>query len=91
MIIENIQRPCWFRRIETLIGKVARRGSYGIMQVQADRPLSNKQSIKQGVGILLRLKQQSQTPEELFSRYNRSSYYAYNTALAYEWLADRRP
>ena len=42
---ENLQRPAWFRRLERIKGKVFRRGSYGIMQVSAVRPISDTESI----------------------------------------------
>lgn len=45
ILVESLQRPRWFRHLERLKGIIIRPGSYGIMQVQADRPLSDRQSI----------------------------------------------
>ena len=45
LLVEAIQRPKWFRRLEWLKGLVFRTGSYGIMQVQSQRPISDRASI----------------------------------------------
>ena len=45
LIVEAIQRPRWFRRLEWLKGVVFRRGSYGIMQAQSQRPIGDRASI----------------------------------------------
>lgn len=45
MIAESLQRPTWFRRLEKLKGRVWREGTYGIMQVRSDRPISDRESI----------------------------------------------
>ncbi|MGH9890568.1 MAG: hypothetical protein ACREA0_00995 [bacterium] len=49
MIVEHLQRPAWFRRAERLKGRFQPRGSYGIMQIQADRPLTDEESIERAV------------------------------------------
>ena len=46
LAVENLQRPRWFRRMEQLKGRLWKRGSYGIMQVRADRPISDLESVK---------------------------------------------
>jgi hypothetical protein len=46
MIAENLQRPRWFRRIEWVKSKVLRAGTYGIMQVQSEHYLSDRDSIR---------------------------------------------
>lgn len=46
MVVENVQRPKWFRVIERLGAIVSRRRTYGIMQVASDRPLSDEESIR---------------------------------------------
>lgn len=46
MLVENIQRPKWFRRIERAKGFVFPKGTYGIMQVSSDIPLSDTDSIE---------------------------------------------
>ncbi|WP_419944902.1 hypothetical protein [Candidatus Poriferisodalis sp.] len=45
LLVESIQRPQWFRRLEGLKGILFRSGSYGIMQVQAQRPIGDRASI----------------------------------------------
>ncbi len=49
MVVENVQRPKWFRTIERLKSRVVRRGTYGIMQVASDHPLSDEESIRKAV------------------------------------------
>lgn len=46
MIVENIQRPRWFRRIERMIGRFRRNGTYGIMQVRSRVPITDKESFQ---------------------------------------------
>ena len=45
LLVESIQRPQWFRRLEWLKGILFRSGSYGIMQVQTQRPIGDRDSI----------------------------------------------
>lgn len=45
LLVEAIQRPKWFRRLELLKGLLFRRGSYGIMQAQSQRPIGDRASI----------------------------------------------
>ena len=45
MLAESLQRPRWFRGLERLKGRVYRKGTYGIMQVTSDRPLSDEHSL----------------------------------------------
>jgi hypothetical protein len=54
MIVENLQRPKWFRRLETLKGSVLKAGTYGIMQVRSDDPLTDEESV--GKAVAERLK-----------------------------------
>jgi hypothetical protein len=49
LLTENLQRPAWFRRLERIKGRLFPRGSYGVMQVSADRPLSDEDSIVRAV------------------------------------------
>jgi hypothetical protein len=54
MLIENVERPPWFRRLERLKGRLFHRGTYGVMQVTSDRPLSDKESIDLAASMRLR-------------------------------------
>ncbi len=49
MVVENAQRPLWFRRCENVKGRFFKKGSYGIMQVTADGPISDEESIRRAV------------------------------------------
>lgn len=49
MVVENVERPVWFRGLERLKARIAKSGTYGIMQVTSDRPLSDEQSITKAV------------------------------------------
>ena len=49
MLVENLQRPSWFRRLERCKGRVLKRGTYGIMQTAAAAPLSDEESIRRVV------------------------------------------
>lgn len=46
MVVENLQRPSWFRRVERLKGVVSPSGTYGIMQVLSDKPINDEESIE---------------------------------------------
>lgn len=45
LLAEAQQRPSWFRKLETLIGKLGRSGTFGVAQVSSNRPVSDEQSI----------------------------------------------
>jgi hypothetical protein len=49
MIVENLERPPWTRALERLKGRVLPSGTYGIMQVWADRPITDEESIQRAV------------------------------------------
>jgi len=44
-IAENIERPRWSRIIESCFGCIKRRGTYGIMQVKSNKPITDEQSV----------------------------------------------
>jgi hypothetical protein len=45
MVAENLQRPTWFRALEGIKGRLMGAGSYGIMQIQSEKPLGDVESI----------------------------------------------
>lgn len=49
MLVENLERPGWARSLERAKGKLRKKGTYGVMQVSADRPISDLESIKRAV------------------------------------------
>lgn len=42
---EALQRPRWARRLEFAAGRVVGPGTYGVAQMQADRPISDRESV----------------------------------------------
>lgn len=48
-IAENIERAKWVRRLENVVGLFRRSGTYGIMQVQSPKPISDEESVKQAI------------------------------------------
>jgi hypothetical protein len=98
MVVENLQRPLWFRRLESFKGRVFPSGTYGIMQVESARPVSDEESIK--IAVETRLAGQvvpfksSGTPSYpdhdwlllLARAYNDSQAYAKSVATAYSML-----
>lgn len=49
MLVENMQRPPWFRKLERLKGRFIPAGTYGIMQVASEGPLGDAESIRKAV------------------------------------------
>lgn len=45
MLVENLQRPKWLRRLENGIGRFRSSGTYGVMQAPSEKPVSDEQSI----------------------------------------------
>lgn len=43
---ENAQRPPWFRRLENLVGKIRKGGSYGLFQVSGYGPVDDIESCR---------------------------------------------
>lgn len=43
--VEVFQRPRWIRRLEYAKGRVLKKGSYGVAQISADAPISDRESI----------------------------------------------
>ncbi len=46
MLVENLERPAWARAIERAKGRIIAKGSYGVMQVSSDKPLTDAESIE---------------------------------------------
>lgn len=53
LVVENLQRPSWFRRLERFKGRLIKRGTYGVMQVRAQHPLTDEESIRIAVRSFL--------------------------------------
>lgn len=45
MFAEALQRPSWVRRLERVKGKVLKRGTYGVTQEAASKPISDREAI----------------------------------------------
>lgn len=54
LLVENLQRPRWVRRLESIKGKIFSVGSYGVMQVRAAAPITDLDSIEIAVRERLR-------------------------------------
>lgn len=54
MIYESFNRPTWMRHLEAILPRSRRRRSYGVMQVQSARPLSDEESVRRGAAALER-------------------------------------
>ncbi len=46
MLVENLERPAWARELERQKGRILRAGSYGVMQISSDHPLTDQESIE---------------------------------------------
>lgn len=71
-IAESIQRPKWVRTLEAVKGLVIKRGTYGIMQVRSDKPLSDDESIQIAISQHLARTSLMEYPEKevTIRRYN---------------------
>jgi hypothetical protein len=70
---ENLQRPAWFRQLEYLKGRIFPRGSYGVMQVTTDRPISDTGSIDLAIdrhlrGVVIPMSNEHGQPDEVALR-----------------------
>ncbi len=83
MIVENIQRPAWFRTVEKAVGFFMGRGSYGIMQVQAEHPLNDRQTIEIAT---TRLAEEDRDFDRQVGAYNGSPQFYWNVERALLWL-----
>lgn len=95
LLTENLQRPAWTRRLERLKGRVWPPGTYGIMQVKSERPLSDEESLRQAVANrlgdtrdLLRGEDGYEAVEEILKRYNPSPEFFDIARAFYFALAD---
>ncbi len=61
--VENLQRPGWIRAIERTAGRLLPIGSYGLMQVQSDAPISDSESIERAISTNLAERSVPTTPE----------------------------
>lgn len=48
-LVENLQRPGWIRSLERAKGKFIPKGTYGVMQVGSDAPVSDEESVRLAV------------------------------------------
>lgn len=99
MLVENIQRPSWFRRLERMAGRLVRGGSYGILQVRRRHPKNEIDLLKEGIQLHFRdaqIRMESGWPDDseiarFARRYNPDSKFVELVGQAYHWLmsADR--
>lgn len=53
LLVENMQRPNWIRSIERAVGRWLPIGTYGVMQIRSDEPISDRESIERAVATKL--------------------------------------
>lgn len=87
-IVENIERPKWFRKFEKAKSFLFTKGSYGIMQLQSDKYLNDKQSIKGAIEKFFKYKKvyDYESFESLMKSYNPDSKYVELVFEAYRFL-----
>ncbi|MCU0641068.1 MAG: hypothetical protein MUC35_03145 [Candidatus Margulisbacteria bacterium] len=76
-VTENLQRPAWFRLIEQIMSWFSKKGTYGIMQVQSDRYLTDEESIEIAINkYFVNTKNASNEEiEAILTKYNPSTTY----------------
>lgn len=77
-IVENIQRPKWLRKIENIKAFLRMTGTYGIMQITANRLVTDTESVKIATENYFRDTAQvkdNKTLSQLISKYNPSETY----------------
>lgn len=78
-LVESIQRPKWIRNVENIKAFLRLTGTYGIMQVRVNKPISDNESVKMAIekyfsnskGI-----RDQQSLLDLIKKYNSSKSYA---------------
>lgn len=65
LLVENVQRPRWLRRLERLVGRVLPIETYGVMQVRSDRPISDRESVE--IAVRERLAGKAVEPHRRYS------------------------
>jgi len=47
LVVESLSRPRWFRKLEDISARIMKRsGTYGLMQVTSDHPVSDEESVE---------------------------------------------
>jgi len=88
-IIENIQRPAWFRKLEVMMSILVKDGTYGIMQVKSSKPISDEESIKQAIEkyfVNSKDVQSNDEIEKIIKKYNFDPKYFDLVLSAYSYL-----
>lgn len=72
-LVENLQRPPWIRALERAKGTFIRKGTYGLMQVTADEPISDQESVSRAINQWFRNTKRNgyvEDLEDLVNSYN---------------------
>lgn len=88
-IVENIQRPSWIRRIERIKSFIYAEGTYGIMQVQSSKYITDEESIKIAVEKFFSNTESKENWKELKDfvfKYNSNSRYVEFVEHAFQYL-----
>lgn len=85
---EALQRPRWLRRLETLKSVFYGPGTYGIMQVKSNKPISDEESVKIAVKKLALSSSKKDSSEVIpfIKKYNSSEKYQEIVTLIYDYL-----
>jgi len=88
-IVENIQRPAWVRKVEYMKSFIVNKGTYGIMQMLSEKPLSDKQSIQQAIDTYFVNSKDllNENIQSIVRLYNQDDRYIDLVMAAYEHLA----
>lgn len=94
LLVENLQRPPWVRRLERTKGRLFKRGTYGVMQVQSEGPVSDTESVRIAVHDRLLRKQvpieyeaRTEALQNILSAYNGDPRFIELATVFYEEIA----
>lgn len=96
MLVENLQRPPWVRRLERSASRLRSQGTYGVMQVLSAEPISDTESVDLALGRHLGGFSVPSDPDvhgwavisEKLRTYNGSEEYANQVCEIYQSLED---
>ncbi len=89
-LVESLQRPAWLRKVEWLKSFIVKQGTYGVMQVNSPKYISDKESIRMAVEEYFMDSMLLTWPErmELIQRYNSDENFIQLVQSAYSYIED---
>jgi len=87
-ILEDINRPSWFRVLEKLLFKTGfyKPETFGLMQVSSDKPVNDEESIRIAALLIKKILSESKSIKEIGIRYNGSIEYGICLSFIYNKL-----